>query len=135
METAVSVASLLFLLLLFTSYQKGAGGFGPYGTQETSENNESEVPRALETSFERWYRSEEDQLLASFFLFNHSEEKVAQVEILCATFQADGTELENYRRIIQVDLLPGQVRHLAKTRIGKLDPLAQRAVCRIDSWK
>ncbi len=136
METAVVVGTVLFLLLLVLSYRQGAGGFGvgDFGPETNDQEEKSEAPRALEASFERWYRSEEGELLASFFLFNHSERTVREIQVVCATFRTDGSEIRSYRRNISVDLMPGQVRHLSKTRIGELDPTAQRAICRIDSW-
>lgn len=120
---------LVFLLLLLLSFYQGSRGF------ERGDQNESEPPKALETSFERWYRGDEDELLASFFLFNHSERSVKRIEIVCAAYRADNEEVGRYRQLVNVTLLPGEVRHLSKTYIGKLDPLAQKAVCRIESWE
>ncbi|MGE4295905.1 MAG: FxLYD domain-containing protein [Campylobacterales bacterium] len=128
-EALAALFVLLFLLLLLLSLKQGTKGFG------RDDANDSQPPRALETSFERWYRGDEDQLLASFFLFNHSEKPVKQVEITCAAYSADDREVGRYRQWIKVTLLPGEVRHLSKTFMGKLDPLAQRAVCRIESWE
>ena len=132
-ELIAIIGVVLFLMLLTASYQQGAKGFGTNGREE--EELDGEAPKALETSFERWYRGEDDQLLASFFLFNHSDQPVEQVEILCATFLASGEQIRTYRRVVGVTLMPGEVRHLSRTRIGELDPLAQKANCRINSWK
>lgn len=127
-ESMAALFVLIFLMLLFLSFKQGAKGLGHSEAPEGP-------PKALETSFERWYRGDEDQLLASFFLFNHSEQPVNRVEIVCAAYQADNREIGRYRQSVNVTLLPGEVRHLSKTYIGKLDPLAQKAVCRIESWE
>lgn len=57
------------------------------------------------------------------------------VTIVCAAYSADDHEVGDYRQSVNVTLLPGEVRHLSKTFMGKLDPLAQKAVCRIESWE
>jgi hypothetical protein len=41
----------------------------------------------------------------------------------------------SYKQIVNVAMKSGEVRHLEKVYMGKLDDLAVKTTCRIDTWE
>jgi hypothetical protein len=121
---------LLFFALLAIALIKGVKD-----PVKPTENDGTKPPKALETAFDRWYRGENGELLASFYLINHTETQVTNITISCAAYTVNDIQTNSYTQAINVTLLPEEVRHLDKTFIGELDPLAVKALCRVDSWE
>jgi hypothetical protein len=128
------VYSTLFLLL-FSALLVVALIRGVKDPVKPSEIGETKPPKVLETAFDRWYRGENGELLASFYLINHTDAHIAKIMISCAAYTVNDIQTNSYTQVINVTLLPGEVRHLDKTFIGELDPLAVKAICRVDSWE
>ncbi|GHV06860.1 hypothetical protein AGMMS50229_12470 [Campylobacterota bacterium] len=129
------VAAALFLIcfILFL-IAMSPGGKKPFKYEDAA-GNTTEPPSVLETSFDRWYRGEKGELLASFYLINHTDREINNLHIACAAYTAMDIETAQYEQRLSVVLQPTEVRHLHKIFIGELDPLATKAVCRIDEWE
>lgn len=125
----VAVALIVLVVLIVLGFSIGSKN--PIKTPELPE----EKGGILEASFDRWYKGESGELLASFFLQNHSQNQVEKIDIVCVAFSADNKEINRFNQSVKLLLLPNEERVLNRTYIGKLDPLAQKVVCQISSWE
>ncbi|MDR2638289.1 MAG: hypothetical protein LBC09_00450 [Helicobacteraceae bacterium] len=96
---------------------------------------EEEAPKALEHAFLRWFRGENDELLANFQLINHTDNFIGRIEITCVAYYANEQEAKRYNQKLNVSLMPSEARMLNRAYIGALDPLAQTVNCRIERWE
>lgn len=96
---------------------------------------EAEKGGVLQVSFDRWYRGEKGELLATFFMQNHSEEVVNKINIICVAYSADNKEVNRFEKSVKLNILAGEERLLNKTYIGNLDPITQKVICQITSWE
>lgn len=127
----ISAAVAILLILLLIIFGFSVGSKNPIKVPDEPQKKGG----VLETSFDRWYRGENGELLASFFLQNHSNNSVEKIEIVCVAFSSDNKELSRFNQSIKLQLLPNEERVLSKTYIGKLDPLTQKVICQISNWE